>query len=137
MPSSLSAALSTSGSNTLTIADSNSDYSGETDLKGVISGDGGLIISGYSPGDYRGRAILAGINTYTGTTDILSGFLAINNNSALGAGNDTSATGTILENGARLELDGPLTIANELLTVSGTSSTLMIISTVTPLRRPA
>ena len=110
------------GSNTLTIADSNSGYSGETDLNGIISGDGGLIISGYGPGDYQGRAVLAGQNTYQGTTDVLSGVLAISNDSALGAGGDSLASGTTLENNARLELDGPLTISDELLTLPGTSS---------------
>ena len=110
------------GSNTLTIADSNSGYSGETDLNGIISGNGGLIISGYGSGSYQGRVVLAGTNTYKGTTNVLSGYLALKNDSALGAGGDSLASGTTLENNARLELDGPLTISDELLTLPSSSS---------------
>jgi autotransporter-associated beta strand protein len=95
------------GSNTLTIGGSN----GETDFNGVISGAGGLVDSA------GGKVVLSGSNSYEGTTQILAGTLAIRNAQALGAADDTAATGTILENGATLEIDGPLTIANELLTI--------------------
>ena len=66
--------------------------------------------------------VLAGTNTYQGTTQILSGTLAVSNATGLGAGGGTAATGTTLANGATLEIDGPFTIANELLTLAGSSS---------------
>ena len=101
------------GANTLTIGGS---Y-GETDLNGAISGSGGLIASTSS-----GRVVLAGSNTYQGTTQILSGTLAVSNATGLGAGGGTATMGTMLANGASLEIDGPLTISNELLTLNGASS---------------
>ena len=88
----------------------------ETDLNGIISGSGGLIDSS------SGRAVFAGPNTYQGTTQVLSGVLAVSSDTALGAGDDAADEGVALGNNANLELDGPLTIANKLLTISGSSS---------------
>ena len=101
------------GGNTLTI----SGVGGETDLNGAISGDGNLSAS------TNGKVVLSGSNSYGGTTEVVSGTLVLRNALALGAGNDTPATGTTLDNGASLEIDGPFTIANELLTVPGPAST--------------
>ena len=63
------------GANTLTIGGSN----GETDLNGVISGTGGLIASTSS------KVVLAGSNSYQGTTQVVSGTLAVSNGTGLGA----------------------------------------------------
>ena len=96
------------GGYTLTI----SGASGETDLNGIISDTGGLIASS------NGRVVLAGGNNYQGTTQVLSGVLVVANATGLGAGGDTPSTGTTLAGEANLEIDGPLTIVNQLLTIA-------------------
>lgn len=57
---------------------------------------------------------LAG-NSYSGTTYINEGAIAISNQNALG----TAAAGTIVASGATLILNGSFTVANEALTLSG------------------
>ena len=96
---------------------------GETDLKGQIVGYGvppaglnDLIVS------TSGTVVLSASNSYFGTTQILSGTLVVSNAQALGLANDDAASGTILSSGASLEIDGPLTISNELLTVINSSN---------------
>ncbi len=65
-----------------------------------------------------GTVILAGTNTYTGTTIVNSGTLEITSNSALGAF-ATAAENTLVGFGATLQLTGGLTIS-EPLTLNGT-----------------
>ncbi|GAA5628163.1 hypothetical protein Brsp05_03459 [Brucella sp. NBRC 12953] len=55
-------------------------------------------------------------NTYTGTTYINQGAIAISNANALGS----AANGTIVASGAALIFNGSFTVANEALTLSGT-----------------
>ena len=102
------------GSDTLNIGGTG----GETDLNGTILGNGNLIVL-----QQRQSRALGQQNGYGGTTEVVSGTLVLNNALALGIADDTPATGTTLDNGASLEIDGPLTIANELLTVPGPAST--------------
>jgi len=72
--------------------------------------DGSLIKNG------AGRLLLTGSNTYTGTTTVSAGELAISNASALG---DTSS-GTVVSNGAALEVQGGISVGTEALTLNGT-----------------
>jgi len=55
-------------------------------------------------------------NTYTGLTTISSGILSVRNATGLG----TNATGTVVANGAQLQIRGTITVAGEALTISGT-----------------
>lgn len=59
--------------------------------------------------------LLNGVNTYTGLTTVANGALRIEHGNALG----TPASGTVVANGARLELDGGFTVPGEALTISG------------------
>lgn len=60
--------------------------------------------------------LLNGVNTYTGLTTIASGVVRIEHGNALG----TSASGTVVANGTRVEMDGGFTVSGESLTISGT-----------------
>ncbi len=75
--------------------------------------DGGLTKTG------AGTLILSGANTYNGVTTVSSGILRISNASALGFADGTSSTGTVVADGARLELAGGITVSGEALTISG------------------
>lgn len=59
--------------------------------------------------------LLNGVNTYTGLTTVASGVVSIEHGNALG----TSASGTVVANGTRLEMDGGFTVSGEALTISG------------------
>ena len=102
------------GGNTLTI----SGASGETDLNGAIPGDGNLS-------DWAsGKVVLSGSNSYGGTTEVVPGTLVLRNARGPGRRQRYARHGeqrwtTV----ASLEIDGPFTIANELLTVPGPAST--------------
>ncbi|TXN02312.1 DUF4214 domain-containing protein [Methylobacterium sp. WL103] len=102
-------------------------------LTGGISGDGALrnltlggtgngLVSGAIAGnlnaltkDGAGTWILSGANTYTGATTIAGGTLNIQNGSALG----TADAGTVVGNGAALQLQGGITVVSETLTLAG------------------
>jgi autotransporter-associated beta strand protein len=62
-----------------------------------------------------GTITIAGANTYSGTTSVSGGVLALHNASALGA----TTAGTSVENGAGLLIDQSLNIGNELLSLNG------------------
>jgi len=84
-------------------------------VEGQVSGAGDLVVPrwyGY------GTVILSEANTYTGTTQVDGGNLIIRNALALGAADGTASTGTTLINGGDLTLEGPLTVTDELLTIS-------------------
>ncbi len=83
-------------------------------INAVISDDGG----GFSL-TKQGAAsmILGGANTYTGLTTVSTGALILKNASALG----TTATGTTVASGARVELDA-LTITGESITINGSGT---------------
>ncbi|MGC4004735.1 MAG: autotransporter-associated beta strand repeat-containing protein [Pirellulales bacterium] len=54
-------------------------------------------------------------NNYTGATNVLAGVLTVQNATGLG----TTNAGTTVAAGARLELDGAITVTGEALTISG------------------
>jgi autotransporter-associated beta strand protein len=62
-----------------------------------------------------GKLVLAGSNTFRGTMFVDQGILNIQNDNALG----TIGAGTVIANGASLELQGDITIAGEPLTIQG------------------
>ncbi|MBI3409393.1 MAG: Ig-like domain repeat protein [Planctomycetes bacterium] len=64
-----------------------------------------------------GKLVLAGANSYRGVTNINQGIVNLQNGSALGAVGPNS--GTVVANGASLELQGDITIAGETLTLNG------------------
>jgi autotransporter-associated beta strand protein len=77
---------------------------------GVISGSGfGITKAG------TGVLVLTGANTYTGVTNVNAGILNIQNNSALG----TTANGTVVSSGAKLQIQNNITVAGEALTLYG------------------
>lgn len=97
-------ALGTSGTNTLTFGTADSH-----NFAGSISGSGALLKQGV------GTVTLTGANTYTGTTTVNAGLLLIENGAALG----DAASGTLISNGAGLQLQGGITVANESLELNG------------------
>jgi large repetitive protein len=62
-----------------------------------------------------GKLVLAGANSYRGTTFVNAGILNVQNSQALGA----ITGGTIVANNASLELQGDITIGGESLTLQG------------------
>jgi len=115
----LGAALSFTNSGDLTIAGNinNSNRTltingaGDTTLSGVIgNGSGGISKLG------AGTLTLTGANSYKGGTNITSGVVNIQNNTALG----TSGGGTSVTAGAALQLQNGVTVTGETLTLRGT-----------------
>jgi autotransporter-associated beta strand protein len=69
--------------------------------------------------DGSGKLTLGGVNTYYGVTTINAGVINIQNNAALGS----SATNTLVVNGAALEVQGSLTAVAEPITLNGSGIT--------------
>ena len=94
-------------------------------ISAIIEGTAGLTKAG------TGTLILSGANTYTGTTVISSGILAISNNTALGAtsGNTTIAA-TGLNTGPQLSLSGGITSA-EPISITGNSEQNQYVGVIT------
>ena len=88
----------TLGSASLTIGASNSS---PVKFAGVISGTGAIIKTG------TGTLTLSGVNTYSGLTTVSTGVINIQSSAALGA---TSA-GTVISNGAALQIQGGISVA--------------------------
>lgn len=78
-------------------------------LNGVVSGSGGLVVTG------NVASVLTGANTYGGGTAINDGTLSINNNDALG-------TGTVSLNDGTLGTDSSLTLGNDVSITSGNNT---------------
>ncbi|MFM8718156.1 MAG: beta strand repeat-containing protein, partial [Chthoniobacterales bacterium] len=100
---------------TLTHTNATIDTYGENDsYSGIIasSGNAGLTKIG------GGILTLGGSNTYSGTTTVSVGSLAITNANALGASGE--GNGTVVASGAALRLSGGIAVTNELLTLGGT-----------------
>lgn len=84
----------------------------DLDLSSAIIGTGSLVKEG------TGTATLSGTSSYSGTTTVSGGVLAVQSSSALG----DSGTGTTVENGGTLQIDGTgLTIADD-LSLAGSGS---------------
>ncbi len=89
---------------------------------------GGVISDGASNNALtkagNGTMVLSGANAYSGLTTVATGILNIQNNTALG----TAAAGTVINDGAKLQLQGTITVTGETLTtgfiesVSGTNT---------------
>lgn len=96
------------------VDNSNFTYSSSTDqiLSGVISGTGTLTKDTSS----SSTLTLSNANSYTGTTSINAGTLAISNGSALGGA--SSGQGTTVASGATLGISGGISVA-EPITISG------------------
>jgi autotransporter-associated beta strand protein len=100
--------LHSGGGGTVTV----NKASGTDTFSGVISGGTGLIKEGAS------ALALAGANSYTGSTEVNAGTLALANGSGLGS----TAAGTTVASGAQLRLNAinaGFTVGNEALTISG------------------
>jgi autotransporter-associated beta strand protein len=84
-----------------------------TAFSGTISdGTGTVNISKQGTGNWT----LSTANSYSGLTTISTGKITVTNASALG----TDTQGTVIANGAELDVQGNLTVGNEALTISGT-----------------
>lgn len=84
------------------------------EYNGIIAGTGSLSKL------QDGTLVLGGPNTYSGATNIVAGVLNIRHNTALGTADNTTGTGTTVQPGYALELQGGITVGTELLTISGT-----------------
>lgn len=82
---------------------------GSLTLSGQVGGPGGLTKTG------AGTLTLTAANSYNGTTTVSAGVLNVRNAQALGA----TAGGTTVTSGARLELQGGITVSGESLTIDG------------------
>jgi autotransporter-associated beta strand protein len=80
-------------------------------LSGVLSGATTVTKNGSS------KLTLTGTNTYSGITNVNAGILNIQNNTALG----TTANGTVVSSGAKLQLQNNITVTGEALTLYGAS----------------
>jgi len=85
---------------------------GTLTLAGTVA-DGGSAGSLTKSGS--GTLVLPTANTYTGTTTVSAGVLRITHGQALG----TTAGGTVVADGAALQLDGNIAVGSELLTIGG------------------
>ncbi|MDB6117148.1 MAG: Extracellular serine protease [Verrucomicrobiaceae bacterium] len=66
-----------------------------------------------------GTLTLKGANSYSGLTTVTAGVLQVQHATGLGTGDGTMTTGTTVANGARVEISGGITIANEAITIVG------------------
>ena len=96
---------SASGTPTVNVGSNGSS----TTYSGLLSGPCALTKSG------SGTLTLSGANTYTGTTNVDNGILNIQHNDALG----TTAGGTVVAAGAKLQLQNNITVTGEALTLNG------------------
>ncbi|MEK6547673.1 MAG: autotransporter-associated beta strand repeat-containing protein, partial [Bacteroidota bacterium] len=81
-----------------------------TAFGGTIEGGVALVKNGLT-----GILELSSANTYTGLTTISQGIIRLKHADGLGA----SATGTVVSDGASLQLDGGITVSTEGLTLNG------------------
>jgi autotransporter-associated beta strand protein len=80
-------------------------------ISGVLSGATTVTKNGSS------KLTLTGTNTYSGITNVNAGILNVQNNTALG----TTANGTVVASGAKLQLQNNTTVTGEALTLYGAS----------------
>ena len=96
---------------------------GSTTYNGVIRNTGGAL-SLTKTGALTTFTLATSANTYTGLTTVSQGILNIRNGASLGAATGTAATGTVVSNGATLQIQGGITVGNEALTLNGTGAAL-------------
>ncbi len=92
------------GGNLLTVTGA-----GNSVIGGILSGAGGLTKTG------AGTLTLTGANTYQGATTVSGGVVNVQNATALG---DTG-TGTTVDDGAQLQIEGNTAVGAEALTLNG------------------
>ena len=90
----------------------------------AAGGQAGLFTALITPTDGvtktgAGTLTLQGANSYNGVTSVQDGTLVAANSSALGVADGTAATGTTVDDGATLALQGNITINNEAITLNG------------------
>ena len=91
------------------VADADHRRAGTTNISGNITDGGGLTKNG------AGTLVLSGNNTYEGFTLINQGVVNVQSNNALGS----SSTGTLVNTGAALQLQGSSLNINEPLELNG------------------
>jgi autotransporter-associated beta strand protein len=80
----------------------------------------GITLSRTGTGTGIARLTLNSAHSHSGMTTIGNGTaLQISHSQALGLGDNTTTSGTVINNGGRLELSGGVTISNERLTLNG------------------
>ena len=82
----------------------------------------------------NGELVLAGANTYRGTTLIDQGIVTAASSQAFGFGDGTPSSGTIVSSNAQLQLQGSLTIASEALSIVGTGPNAASVPSSIPIR---
>jgi autotransporter-associated beta strand protein len=82
----------------------------------------------------NGALLLGGANTYRGVTLVSEGITTIMNDRALGFGDSTEASGTIVRTNAQLQIQGNLTVANESLIVGGSGPDAASVPDAIPVR---
>jgi autotransporter-associated beta strand protein len=94
-------------------------YSGEShlQLRGVISGDGGLEVNGDTIKD---QLILTGDNTYTGGTTLTKGTIVLGHDNALGTGDlSLAGNGVLRSNDDERRITNKIDTGGNTLTVAG------------------
>jgi autotransporter-associated beta strand protein len=86
----------------------------QLNVDGVISGSAGLTKSGGS-----GNLDLGGANTYAGVTTVSNGRVSIHHATALGFGDGSVGTGTVVSDGAGLFIATSDPVVNERLSITG------------------
>jgi autotransporter-associated beta strand protein len=87
-------------------------------VSGIISDGSGTSLGGLSAITKSGTGTwtLTGANSYSGTTAVSAGILAVGHATGLG----TDAAGTTVADGAELRVQGGITVATEAVTLNGT-----------------
>jgi autotransporter-associated beta strand protein len=93
---------------------------GTTNLNGIVAVTNATSVTKNGAGSLVFGS--SAVNTYTGTTTINQGIVQIQNNSSLGSGDGTAATGTTVNAGGELQVNtgSTLTVSNEALFLNGT-----------------
>jgi autotransporter-associated beta strand protein len=94
----------------------NGNASGTLTVNSVIRNNAGGAVDVIVNGNAGATTVLAGANTYTGTTIVQNGALRLVSNTAAG----TTAGGITVQNNAVLELGNSIDVGNESLSIIGT-----------------
>ncbi len=94
----------------------NGNATGTLTVNSIIANNAGGAVDVMANGAAAATTILAGANTYTGTTTVQAGALRVTNGAAFG----TITGGVTLLDGAAVELSGGISIGDEALSILGT-----------------